>query len=211
VSADTGTSPSSNVFVNCPFDDAYLPMLDALLFCILACGFRPHCALEIDDSGQHRLDKILAIIAECPLGIHDISRIELDLNSGLPRFNTPFELGLYIAASRFGSRAKIPKRCLVLDAKPHRYQVFLSDITGQDIKHHDADPRLLIRRVRDWLRSAAAAPPLPGATALLSEFDAFLIDRPHMLRALRLTSHDPVYLDRVNVIGTWLKHRLQDQ
>ena len=69
-----------DIFINCPFDDAYSDIFDAILFAIYFCGCKPRCALEIDDGAQIRLDKICDIIAECDLGIHDISRTELNPN-----------------------------------------------------------------------------------------------------------------------------------
>ena len=35
-----------NVFVNCPFDEEYLPLLRPLLFTIVYLGFRPRIALR---------------------------------------------------------------------------------------------------------------------------------------------------------------------
>src|SRR3954465_12360958 len=60
-SSDYGNS----VFVNCPFDGSYTPLFEAMVFTIFDCGFRARCALEIDDSGQIRIEKIFNIIAEC--------------------------------------------------------------------------------------------------------------------------------------------------
>src|SRR5712691_349151 len=74
-----------NVFINCPFDLAYQPIFRALVFTVYAANLRPRCALEIGDSSRVRLDKILQIIEECRLGIHDISRTQLDEKSLLPR------------------------------------------------------------------------------------------------------------------------------
>lgn len=73
----SGTPYDKKVFINCPFDQGYLRLFNAVIFTILACGFCPKCALEVNDSGQVRITKILAIIKECRLGIHDISRTEL--------------------------------------------------------------------------------------------------------------------------------------
>ncbi len=87
-----------DVFVNCPFDDDYQPLFHALFFAVASCGFRVRCALEVDDGTQVRIDKIFDIITESPFGIHDISRTELNAN-GLPRFNMPLELGLFLGAS----------------------------------------------------------------------------------------------------------------
>lgn len=36
----------SNVFINCPFDDEYKPLLRALLFSVIDLGFEPRIALE---------------------------------------------------------------------------------------------------------------------------------------------------------------------
>jgi len=63
-----------NVFVNAPFDPAYDPLLEAMVFMIHAAGFRARCALEENDSGDIRLDKLVRLIDECPRSIHDLSR-----------------------------------------------------------------------------------------------------------------------------------------
>src|SRR6516225_9571953 len=106
---------AAGVFINCPFDAQYKPLLEAITFAVLACGHRPRCALEIDDSSEVRIDKIFKIIAECKYGIHDISRTEVTTVSGLPRFNMPLELGIFLAAKRFGTGKQKQKVCLILD------------------------------------------------------------------------------------------------
>ncbi len=125
-----------NVFINCPFDDQYGSLLSALVFSVHDCGFVARSALELDDSSEVRIDKIFRIIADCRFGVHDLSRTELDADSGLPRFNMPFELGLFLAAKKFGTGRQKQKRCLVLDHDRYRYQKFCSDISGQDISSH---------------------------------------------------------------------------
>ena len=92
-----------NVFINCPFDNNYSELFEALVFTVQISGFRPRCALEAGNAGKARLDRIVDIISECKYGIHDLSRTELDNLHGLPRFNMPLELGLDIGASRFGA------------------------------------------------------------------------------------------------------------
>ena len=77
---------NDNVFINCPFDSDYKPLFDAMVFVIHDCGFVARCALEEEDASQVRIDKIYGIIEACRYGIHDISRTELDENSGFPRF-----------------------------------------------------------------------------------------------------------------------------
>ena len=87
-----------NIFLNCPFDAAYRPLFEALVFAIHDCGFQARCALEAEDSGEERIRKIKRIIRECRFGVHDISRVQLDPVNQLPRFNMPLELGLFLVA-----------------------------------------------------------------------------------------------------------------
>jgi len=93
---------SNSVFINCPFDGEYKRIFDALVFAVFDCGYVARCTLEIDDASRARIENILTIIGECKFGIHDISRTELSEGSGLPRFNMPLELGLFLGAARFG-------------------------------------------------------------------------------------------------------------
>ena len=65
------------VFVNCPFDDDFLPILHAILFAIHDCGFVARIAVEDIGSNETRLDKIARIIRESRYSIHDISRVEI--------------------------------------------------------------------------------------------------------------------------------------
>jgi hypothetical protein len=41
-----------NVFINCPFDDEYKPLFDAIVFAIYDMGFVARCAREVIDSGE---------------------------------------------------------------------------------------------------------------------------------------------------------------
>ena len=132
---------NNNVFLNCPFDSAYKQLFDAMVFAVHDCGFIARCALEEGDASQVRIDKIYNIIADCRYGIHDISRTELDKNSGLPRFNMPLELGVFLGAKKFGRNEQKKKNCLILDKEQYRYQQFISDIAGQDIPAHNNDPK----------------------------------------------------------------------
>src|ERR1041384_2209048 len=141
--------PDNAVFLNVPFDAAYRPLFEALVFCVTDCSYEARCALEASDAGHVRVEKIARIIADCAFGVHDISRTELDKASRLPRFNMPFELGLFLGAKRFGDRRQKHKSTLILDCERYRYQKFLSDIAGQDIKAHGNNPAQLIGAVRD--------------------------------------------------------------
>ncbi len=193
-----------NVFVNCPFDDNYVPLFEAILFSIYFCGFKPRCALEVDDASQNRLEKIYSIIEECDLGIHDISRIELNLNN-LPRFNMPLEFGIFLGAKRFGGRRQKSKMCMVFDSENYRYQQFISDIAGQDIKAHNNNPEQIIRINRNWFNSLGNHRSFPGANAIIGKFNDFLIQKPQILQELNLTPDDVQYADNIQIIEEWIK------
>ena len=158
------------------------------MFAVIQCGYTVRCALEADDAGATRIDQIYRLIEECRFGIHDISRIERDTVNDLPRFNMPFELGLFLGARRFGVRAQRDKHCLVLEAERYRYQKYLSDIAGQDIRQHDGDPARAVGAVRDWLAASRpkSSKPLAGATAIMRHYGEFQANLPAMLRAADL-------------------------
>ena len=82
------------VFINCPFDENYSELLRAIVFTVYKCKLFPVTALTEDNALENRLDKIIKLIKKCKYGIHDISRISLNQN-GYPRFNMPFELGIF--------------------------------------------------------------------------------------------------------------------
>ena len=160
---------SRSVFVNCPFDDGFMPIMRAMVFTIIAAGYHPRSALDATDGAEVRVGKIAQIIGQCDWGVHDLSRIEVDVG-GVPRFNMPMELGIHLGARILGERRHRRKRALILDAEAHRYDRALSDISGQDIESHGNDPDQAIRCVRNWLsehrargcRTAAWASGAPG-------------------------------------------------
>ena len=195
-----------DIFVNCPFDVEYAPMLEALLFVIYVCGFKPRCALEKSNSAKVRIDKIYSIIEECPFGVHDISRTELNEND-LPRFNMPLELGIFLGTIRFGKVPHSKKECLILDVSKFRYQEYMSDIGGQDISPHENNPHKLIKEVRKWLNTCVGGG-LPGGVSIISRFDAFQADRSALLEAMDLEESDVTYADQVVCIENWLSYYL---
>ncbi len=196
---------ANDVFINCPFDDEYHSIFQAIVFCVFDCGFRPRCALEVDDSAQVRIEKILKIVSESKYGIHDISRTGLDESTGLPRFNMPFELGLFIAARRFGSGPQRQKSCLILDCKPFRYQKFLSDIAGQDIRSHDNDERKAITVVRNWLSTSSRRKSIPGGTAIYKRYLAFVSQMPAICLQLQWTEEELTFTDHAELVARWLR------
>lgn len=177
---------NKSVFINCPFDEAYLPLLHAITFTVRLAGFVPRSALEEDDSGTARLERIYRIIGECKHGIHDISRIENDGVHGLPRFNMPFECGLFFGAMRYGARDQRAKRLLVLEREPQQTQKTLSDIAGNDPKPHHGKPEFAVDRVLSFLAGRANGDAsLPGTEFVQKLYAEFERDLPSLAEELR--------------------------
>jgi hypothetical protein len=193
-----------SVFINCPFDGAYLPFFHAIVFTVTRCGFKPRCALEVIDSGGTRIAKIEKLIEECPIGIHDISRTELSEASGLPRFNMPLELGLFLGAKRYGDAVQRRKRCLVLDRQPYRYQQFMSDIAGQDIEAHENNIGTVITKVRSFLNSTVRGAPLPSGAVLAEDYALFNEALPDICKELELDVAALDYRDFVWIVTDYV-------
>lgn len=178
--------------------------MDAILFVVLDCGFTPRCALEIDDGSQIRIEKIFNIISECRFGIHDISKTELEVTNNLPRFNMPLELGMFLGAKRYGRGEHTKKVCLILDREKYRYQKFISDIAGQDIRAHEDDPRTAITVVRNWLRNASPLITMTGGEEIANRYSAFRLELPSLCRNLRLSTDELTFIDYIWLVKGWL-------
>jgi hypothetical protein len=197
-----------SVFINCPFDATYRPLFRALVFTVCDAGFHARCALEADDSGEVRLDKILKIIRACRLSIHDISRTELDASSKLPRFNMPFELGLDLGARKYGGPPLQGKVLLVLDRERYRFQKFISDIAGQDIKAHDGKPAEIVHVVRDWLRTSGRAKAgVPGQREIARRLAVFEKDLPRLCERLGVEIESLIFVELNKLILEFLKEQ----
>lgn len=201
----TKTSYTSNVFFNCPFDPQYEELRNAMVFAIFDCGFIPRCSLEEDNGGHVRFDKIHKLIEESKFGIHDISRTELDEETQCPRFNMPLELGVFIGAKKFGSKQQKNKNILIVDKEQYRYQAFISDIAGHDIRSHDNQPNILISHIRDWLNTASGRKTIPGGRKILERYEAFKIDLPKIAEDLDLELDELTYNDYTNFVSEWLQ------
>jgi len=196
-----------NVFVNCPLDDEYRYLVEAIVFGIHDCGFIARCALEVDDASEVRIDKITGLIRSCKFGIHDISRTAADSVTSLPRFNMPLELGLFLGAKRFGRAEQKVKSCLILDVERYRYQKFISDIAGQDIAAHSADSGTAIRIVRDWLSSGTPKSiRIPGGSSIGSRYLAFRQELPSLCEKVHLRVEELTFKDYLSQVEEWLRN-----
>lgn len=161
-----------SVFVNCPFDDAYAPLLQAIAFCITDLGFYPRLAPENADNAANRLDRIVELIRGSKFGIHDLSRCKAQTTGEYARLNMSFELGIDHGCARFGGERMSEKSILILEEGRFDYQKSLSDISGWDIHAHNGDHIKAVRIVRNWLVYQADAEPL-GPSRIQGDYLTF--------------------------------------
>ncbi|RNJ50219.1 hypothetical protein [Methylocystis hirsuta] len=192
-----------DVFINCPFSPDYEEFFQAIVFTVVRSGYTPRCARENDDGGEARIEKICRIIRECRYGVHDISNTELDAASGLPRFNMPLELGLFLGARNFGPK-RSGQKALIFDRQKYRYQQFISDIAGQDIHAHEGKIDRLVEEIATWFRDEAGDARVPGGRAIAAEFKRFQADLPDILRVRKLEPQELTFKDFHMLAANWI-------
>ena len=124
------------------------------------------------DSDDIRIHKIFGLIKQSKFGIHDLSRAEISEDNPTPRFNMPLELGIFIGCKSFGESFHREKKYLIFDKESYRYQKFISDISGQDIRNHKNKPEEIIQLIRDWLSNNSRAT-IPGQRFHLNRYRSF--------------------------------------
>lgn len=199
-------SYDESVFLNVPFDRRYRKLLNALVFGAHDCGLVARCALEAEDGGDVRVEKIYSIIKECRFGIHDLSRTTLDGEHRLPRFNMPLELGIFLGARKFGRGEQKRKSLLILDRDRYRYQIYCSDLAGQDIREHRNDSDRALKAVRNWLQACLPNTRRPpGARSLLSRYLLFRRQLRFMCEQEDLTPSELTFLDYRWLVEGWIE------
>lgn len=198
------------VFVNCPFDEQYYPLLRPLLFTIIALGFRPRIANERLDSGEARIYKIVELIKNSRYAIHDLSRIRASQAGEFCRLNMPFELGIDLGARLFGQPPLSQKRTLILEKDRYEFMKAISDLSGADIRHHSDEPKKAVRCVRNWLVTNLNLKGTPSPTVLWYQFTDFT-DEFYDQRRREGFSHEDLNMmpipEYTEFISSWVRAR----
>ena len=198
-----------NVFVNCPFDREYLPLLRPLLFTIVYLGLKPRIALEALDSGAPRIQKIIELITQSRYAIHDLSRLQAHQAGEYYRLNMPFELEVDVGCRLFGTGRFPKKRCLVLETERYRYRAAISDLSGSDIGVHHGDPQSIVTEVRNWLNNQAGLRS-PGPASVWGAFVDFMADNYDDLKGRGFSDRDIEELpvnELMDCIEKWVTRR----
>lgn len=178
-----------SVFVNCPFDEDFYPLLRPLLFTVIYLGFNPRITLENLDSGQPRIQKVQSLIEASKYAIHDMSRIKAKKVGEIFRLNMPFELGLDVGCRLYKGEKWSNKKCLILEAEKYRYKAAISDLSNSDIAVHGNLPEDVVLEVRNWLNNEANLD-ASGPSKIWGDFNDFMATNYDELEAKGFSEKD---------------------
>jgi hypothetical protein len=189
-----------------------LPLLQSIAFAVIDCGFSPQLAVQ-EVSGRLRLEKMIALMRASRLSIHDISRLPVRPGE-LPRFNMPFECGVFVGLKESGAKRHRDKQFLVLDEKPQSQRT-MSDVAGLDPKIHGNDPRKAIDAVRHFLASELRRQEkqerAPGGASIWKRYQQFLYELPRALAETKFAPEEILsfdyLIDLIALMVDWTKAR----
>jgi len=117
----------------------------------------------------------------------------------------PLELSLFLGAKRFGSGEHNDKACLIMDTERYRYQKFMSDISGQDIRVHKGEAETAVGLIRDWLNSTSNLRTIPGGQRIWSHYKQYHDELPEICAKAHVTMQELTFNDKANFASLWLK------
>ena len=119
----------------------------------------------------------------------------------------PFELGIDVGCKTYSGAHK-DKSFLIFESEKYRFQKYISDIAGQDIQQHSDDPKVAVKRVRDWLRTESGRSDIPGGSAIYKRYESFREDLPRICEELKLDLNELTFVDFSQIVATWLQKQL---
>lgn len=162
----------TDVFINCPFDDEFAPLLEAILFTIVYAGMNPRLATERLENGESRLEKIYELASGAKYSVHDLSRCQAAEAGDFARMNMPFELGMDYGVRKAAEALPSEKKFLIFERERYETKRVLSDLGGQDVEAHKNSYETAIKKVREFFRVEAGVD-LPGPSRILGDYETF--------------------------------------
>ena len=154
--------PDLSVFINCPFDREFEPILDAIMVTIACCGFSPRSARESERISTPRIERMKGALFSSKYSIHDFTRCRGEGNEGFARFNMPLEFGMAMALRLIEEVLQVREDerhdWLLLVPGGHQYKKFVSDLAGYDPVEYDGTEVMAVRAVMEWLLSRREIP-----------------------------------------------------
>lgn len=149
-----------SVFINCPFDEEYAPLFDAVVCATVCCGFIPRSALESGTVSETRVARIVRALVGSKYSIHDLSRCTGEGSENTARFNMPLELGMAMARRFLDPSSE--HDWLVLVPEGHAYGQYVSDLSAYDPVAHDGSVPGVVASVMRWQATRPDAVPTVG-------------------------------------------------
>jgi hypothetical protein len=174
-----GVNRYMSVFINCPYDNEYQPIFDAVVFATVCCGFLPRCAIESGRTAVPRMDRITQAILSSKYSTHDLCRCRGEGDANLARFNMPIELGVSMA-QRFGPNGNENHDWLLLVPRGSEYVRFLSDLAGFDPEQHDGNTETIVPAVMSWLATRPDAVRVPTPSEVLDVLPMFQSEKARL-------------------------------
>ncbi|MGD1871017.1 MAG: hypothetical protein ACFB0F_16205 [Neomegalonema sp.] len=190
------------VFLNYPYDKEFFPILDAVIFSVICCGFIPRSCEEEISGTEPRIERILKLIASCQHGVHDLSASASHSQKN-PRLNMPFELGIFYGAKRLGGETHRKKDAVVFDSDIYRLKSTLSDTAGLDFQPHNNEPLVAIVSIQRYLKKFADWD-LIGPKALVSLYIDYQVQFPDLCDKFDFIQENIDYSERRSLAAFWL-------
>ncbi len=194
-----------NIFINCAFDSTFIHHFRAIVFTVHSCGFIARCAMESGNVAGVRIDKIVKIIKDCRYGVHDLSCVEITEHSPLPRYNMPYELGIFMGCKAFGSALHRKKDFIVIGSVSHRYKRLVSDLAGYDFPaYNKEDHNSLIKIIRDWLYHSKPNS-ARGSYFHQKRYMEFLEVLPQLCESIGNTPENIEFAEHYALVSAWIQ------
>jgi len=92
-----------------------------------------------------------------------------------------------------------------MDRDQYRFQKFISDISGQDIKSHENNLAELFSCVRDWLRDESRRRGIPSASIIKRKYSKFRRQLPKICGRSDLDYEQLNFNDYAQICVDWLE------
>ena len=139
----------NSVFINCPFDESYKRNLVAILYVIITNSLNPVIAGDKIIGDKNRNEVLVDLIKKSKYGIHDLSAI----NKLPPRFNMPFEFGIFFGCKYYGDKKQKTKRFIIFEERRFDLKKIVTDVSGIDPVAHNSNPHKIIEALSNWFLS----------------------------------------------------------
>jgi hypothetical protein len=92
----------------------------------------------------------------------------------------------------------------VLDKERYRYQKFISDLNGQDIREHRNDPEHLVTVVRNWLVGIASdRSRIPSGRFIWRRYQRFRESLPDICKGMGKDHKALMLVEYVEIVKNW--------